>query len=83
MKRWNRTVNIKPFITEDDSDAAAQKCATSIKALLVRLIPSYDNGLQLVLDSLEEAKTCDDVNCALDSLYDWADANNVWLGLKS
>ena len=81
MGRWTKTVNIKPFITEDDSDAAAKACATGIRALLVKRIIDYDFDFQIILDDLETAETCGDVNDILERLYDWADANNVWLGL--
>ncbi len=83
MRRWTKTVNIKPLITEDDSDEAAQRCATGIRALLVEHIIDYDGDFQMILDDLEAADTCEGVNYILDALYNWADANNVWLGLQS
>ena len=82
MARWTKTVNIKPFITEDDSDVAARRCATGIRALLVENVIDYDYDFQSILDDLEAVETCEDVSYTLNALYDWADANNVWLGLK-
>ena len=81
MTRWTKTVNIKPLITKDDSDTAAKTCATGIRALLVEHVIDYDYDFQMILDDLEAAENCEDVNYTLDALYDWADANNVWLGL--
>ncbi len=81
MTNWKKTVNIKPFIPEDDSDEAAQKCATSIRALLIENIIDYNYDFQTILDDLEAADNCEGVNYILSALYDWADANNVWLGL--
>lgn len=85
MANWKRTVNIKPLIGEDSSDSGAQECARNISALLqdkLMDLLTHDGDLMGIVDGFEAVETCDDVNDTLDSLYDWADQNRIWLGLK-
>ena len=85
MSKWKRMVNIKPLIGEDSSDSGAQECARNISALLqdkLMDLLTHDNDLADIVDAFGAVETCDDVNSALDELYDWADHNLIWLGLK-
>ncbi len=86
MKKWKRTVNIKPFITGDSSDSGAQECARGIRETLLNTLMddlTHDVELMAIVDDFEAVETCVDANHALDSLYDWADDNSVWLGFKT
>ena len=80
MKRWTKTVNIKPFI---DETQPADVVAERIRAKLVKAFPTPDLTLDIIITDLEEVQTVDDCDDILERLYDWADANDVWLGLKT
>ena len=79
MRRWTKTVNIKPFI---DETQPADVVAERIRAKLVTAfpVPGFELGDIIAdLEGVQAVEECDDV---LERLYDWADANDVWLGLK-
>lgn len=79
MPRWIKTVNIKTFI---DETQPADVVAERIRAKLVRAFPVPDFTLGDIIADFEDVQTIEECDDTLERLYDWADANNVWLGLK-
>ncbi len=84
MKRWILRIDIKECITDDDGDAAAEYAIMSIRELISTAIPeSWRQNFGDIDAILSEMEDVDDMNWAnsiLESLYDWADENSVWLG---
>jgi hypothetical protein len=89
---WRKTIDIKPILQRDQENidpAYIAKCGKEI-ADLIRANTTgdeqADNDLSEALDTLETIDPHDDealeqFNDALDILYDWADAERVWLGI--
>jgi hypothetical protein len=80
MRRWTNTINIKPFI---DPTQPADVVARRIQAKLIAAFSDPGFDLADIIDDFEDIQTVEECDDALERLYDWADANNVWLGLKS
>lgn len=89
MKRWRKTVNIKQFLSEDGSPENAAKVAGQIAGLLraeCALEIKEDENLAETVEWIEcidatDEDACEILNYHLNDLYDWADANRVWMGL--
>lgn len=82
---WKRRVNIKPFITEDDSPEGAKRTAANISNELRQGLnyTEFDTWeLHTILDGFGDCGSADDLDTCLEDLYDWADQNRIWLGLK-
>ena len=85
LQPWRETVNIKDLLTDDDSP---ENCENTAKALVKRLraaFPKPDYDLENIISDFEDVSANDKrplalFNDILDNLYDWADANRVWLG---
>ncbi|KKL99780.1 hypothetical protein LCGC14_1811010 [marine sediment metagenome] len=80
MRRWTNTINIKPFI---DPTQPADVVAERIRAKLVAAFSVPDFELNDIIGDFGDVQTAEECDDALERLYDWADANDVWLGLKS
>ena len=78
MTDWKRTVNIKEFI---DPSRTADVVALRIRDRLIGAFGSPDQELADILVAFEKVVTVEDCDAALERLYDWADAERVWLGL--
>ncbi len=78
MTDWKRTVNIKEFI---DPSQTADVVALQIRDRLIGAFGSPDQELADILVMFEDVETVEDCDAALERLYDWADAERVWLGL--
>jgi hypothetical protein len=84
---WQKTIYIKQFLSDDDSDENARKVAGQVGRVLMQE-PEYGHGdwdfiyitdeMIMLADSSDG--TCADFNEILAGLYDWADANRVWIG---
>lgn len=94
MTRWNHTLNIKQFLTEDESWEGIALAANSVAKELQRLPEAYLNDYTfqddiLFLESVDKddsevydstQELLDEVNYRLGSVYDFADSNKIWLG---
>lgn len=91
MKQWKHKIDIKQYLGEDDSPEAVRSAAKGVVAELNKLRIAFA-GAYAEYDLLEmiegfEFVTEDDTpdvaefNYILSDLYDWADAERVWLGL--
>ncbi len=84
MTDWKRTVNIKDLI---DPSQTADVVALQIRDRLVKAFNGFspfgrpDMEFANILADFEDVETVEDCNAALGRLYDWADAERVWLGL--
>lgn len=87
MRVWKRTIDIKNCLTEDVSDEECQRVAKSVAAVLhnafagVNLEEEDYDLYEIVLDLDESVLDVEDLNNVLSDLYDWADDNDVWLGV--
>lgn len=94
MTKWNHTLNIKQFLTEDESWEGIALAANSVAKELKRLPEVYldDYTFQddiLFLESVDkedsevydsEQESLDEANYRLGSVYYFCDINKVWLG---
>ena len=74
---WTQKLNIHPILKEDNenSDESAVKVAKKLAEYL------ESNGFSPnVVKKLRVSKTQCEVNNSLKLMYDWADANRIWLG---
>lgn len=89
MGRWRKTIKLKDLLSEDDSPENVRRVAAKVTARLKRE-PEYDPfGDDVFSDVVERmndiAKSdmagcgCDRFNDVLADLYDWADAERVWI----
>ncbi len=73
---WTHTLKIKHLLKGGSSDANAQKVAKEIAAVIqgARFMADWRRA-----DALASIRTCDELNDVLSSLYDYADANLIWV----
>jgi len=78
---WNRTVNIKDLLSAEETPEAIKAAADGI---IERLPDAPTKQLAKARDMADaDPETALLVfNDGLNRVYDWADANRVWLGLK-
>ena len=86
IANWRKTVNIKDLLTDDDSPENCVRVASVIVERLRKAFPEPPDNLEWILDEFEDISADDKrpsvlFNDTLESLYDWADAERVWLGL--
>ena len=78
---WRKTVNIKPLL--DPSEPASVVAKRIAEKLQLGLGADQDAwAMQEIIARFNDAEDVEEVDNILDDLYDWADANRVWLGLK-
>lgn len=83
---WKYRLNIKQHISSDISPQAIRRCYNGIDKELRRL-PSAIRKSGDLPDIMEELKDAAEegnltwFNSALSCLYDWADEEQVWLGI--
>lgn len=87
MREWKHWIDVKAHIKDEDS---AQKVSAGvlqeIERLQVKKVFKEDAELQLIADDFEYLSddpdaTDDQFNKVLERFYDWADENDVWMGL--
>jgi hypothetical protein len=78
MTRWKRTVNIKGHLR---SEQTADVIALRVRDTIVGAFGSPDPELASIIEDFESVGTDEECDEVLERLYDWADANRVWLGL--
>lgn len=87
---WDSRLRIKHLLTDDGSDESAHEVGQQIAATL--RASSWmkadqrqaedrlgDSEVQLVAEEFEDIKDLDHFNAVLDTLYDLADADRVWV----
>jgi hypothetical protein len=92
MTHWRKTIHLKQFLSDDDSDSNAREAAAKIGAVLKRQ-PEYREGefddFSVIADEMADIehdphddgyRVVTHVNDCLAALYDWADAERVWIG---
>ncbi len=93
---WKHKVNIKQYLTEDESWEGIIKAANSVAKELRTLPLSYfddynfeDDVEFLESTSMDDANVLEseqellaEVNFRLESIYNFADYNRIWLGHK-
>lgn len=90
MSRWKYKINIKQFLSDETTQEAKITACNGVISELNKLKRTRefrdDDELEMFIIDLEgiaEDTGADhhDFNYVLDSLYDWADAKRVWMGL--
>ena len=86
MTKWRKTVNIKDLLGDDESPEEVVRVAAAIVGRFNKAFPDPDYGLEDIISEFEDIRVDDKRPCllfndTLSSLYDWADAERVWLGL--
>lgn len=83
MARWNRQIEIKQFFDIDEYDPKSVRDSAKQIFEVLKVQPEYgeDDEFTEIADQFEvtdgEGR---EVNWVLEDLYDWADANRVWIG---
>ena len=93
-RRWKRTVQLKDLLSEDGAAANTRRIAGQVAARLKRLPYYEEGGIDDFSSTVEEfegiAESTDDdyeldwrpvdhFNACMSALYDWADAERVWI----
>jgi hypothetical protein len=78
MTNWRRTIHIKQNL---DPDKPLAEVRNPIVARL-KADRAYESDPEFIwaVDAMTEAIDVDEFNDGLALLYDWADANLVWIG---
>ena len=91
---WRKTIALKQYLSADDSRAAARECARNIARVLMAQREYEEGGfddfsvIAEELDGIAKAgesehdadySPTEHVNDCLAGLYDWADAERVWI----
>jgi hypothetical protein len=85
---WTHKINIKQFLSDDDSDEALRVAREGVANELRKLYSHFPEDdyqgdeLRDLVHDIARAETVEEFNEWLDPLYDWADWNLVWLGLR-
>lgn len=88
---WDRKLHIKHLMTQDTSNESAQKTGAAISQVLSASewlkADEKENGERIgggevaqIADEIKDVETLEHLNAVLDSLYDLADADRVWIG---
>lgn len=76
--KWKQTVKLKHLLTEEETPEAVGAAMNAVAAALTEAFHP-DSELQELIDEMSCCNDLDDANNLLDSLYDWADNNRVWI----
>ena len=86
LRRWSHSINIKQFLKEGEQ---VSSIVTNVKRELDRLPESLRLSdtwaWDEIIEGFDEAAEEENVELfddALSNLYDWADENRVWLGVR-
>lgn len=78
MTSWRRTIRIKHLL---DPDAPIADVRDAVVARLkTDRAWKHDDDYRCLVEEMAETDTVDYFDACLDALYDWADANLVWIG---
>ena len=77
MKIWKHKIDIKQFLDEDGNLEKTKKgLIPYLKSEKISKIISEE-----LTDKLEFSEDIEEFDDALSELYDYADENNIWLGI--
>ena len=82
---WRYKVNFRHLLGEDDSQESMLRAAGGIRKELSSL-PIFSRLTSRILDDLQgaaELGNLDWFNASLGRLWDWCDANSVWVELDA
>ncbi len=84
MTTWKYEVNIKDLLDVDEpTDADANRIGVTIAARLTQAFSARmedDTQLEDIVQAMEEIADVEDFDNILENLYDYADAEGIWLG---
>lgn len=88
MPEWRKTVRLKQLLSHDAEIPSSVLRETALKfAERLKREPEYETDIDLltIVDQFEDIAEADDAtlqdfNDLLAELYDWADAERVWIG---
>lgn len=82
---WSYKVNIKQFLSDDDSEEGVLRIRSLIADELQKAGPFtksfHDQEGWHLQDELRDVETADDFNYLLAAIYDYSDAYRIWLGI--
>lgn len=80
---WLYKINIKQYLGEKTNPAAVVKAKREIIRELKTIMPfnTWPEGQELVR-KLDGVFTCDSFNRVLSLIYDFADRERIWLGIR-
>jgi len=76
LRTWKREVDIQQFLTDERELTPYEilEIARYVSEKVNDELPEYD------CTDIEGSEDVEELNEALVRLYDWADANGIWLG---
>lgn len=78
---WRYKINIKPFLTEDESLEAIKAAYDGVTKELKKVpIPAPRSWKRYAEMAIKE-EDFNIFNMALDALYNWADHERIWMGM--
>lgn len=81
MSTWFKKINIKQFLTGDDSPEEAVRVAAKVAAYIRKHVPEYYavGEFESVVSEPEKWRNTA-FNTALRNFYDFADEERIWCG---
>jgi len=81
---WVKQVDLQDLWDQfTDGEMTVPQVAVEIAARLRPLLVTFpDDDAEMMIDDLEHsAETVDDVDEAMNELWNWADKNRIWIGV--
>lgn len=84
MPKWNYRINIRQYLTEDQSKESMLEAAKGIREEVRKLPPGISRHAVDSLDKIQKAAEAGEIdwfNASLGRLYDFFDEYRVWVEL--
>lgn len=79
MTNWRKQVDLGDIFAEYENVGFEKTRDATVAALREARLTAVAEGAAPIITRMERTKTEKGFNSALDRLWDWADANRVWI----
>lgn len=79
MTKWERRIQLREFLGDDDSADGIKKSAEGILSRLPASAPTRQISKAKDMADEDPETALLVFNDGMDKIYDWADANRVWI----
>ncbi len=80
MAEWFYKINIKQFLTEETDPLTVARVKKEVANELQTITPFRTGEGVVLVRKLLKVYTCASFNKVLDSIYDFADSERIWIG---